>query len=138
MDTMMRNFEEFQNPEHAAEARERWGDTEAWKESERRTKSYTASQWAEIKAEAERIEAAWASLLESGASPHDPGALAVAERARVHIDRWFYPCSARMHVALAEMYEADPRFKAHYESRREGLAAFVAASIRANAEGARA
>jgi hypothetical protein len=33
------------------------------------------------------------------------------------------------------MYEADPRFRAHYESRREGLAAFVAASIRANAAG---
>jgi DNA-binding transcriptional MerR regulator len=135
MDTMMRDFEDFQNPEHAAEARERWGDADAWKESQRRTKSYGPKQWAEMKAEAERIESAWASHLDAGLSPEDPRAVAVAEEARRHIDRWFYPCGVEMHVALADMYEADPRFRAHYESRREGLASFVAASIRANAAG---
>ena len=133
VETMMRNFEDLQNPEHAAEARERWGHTDAYKESARRTKSYGPKQWAEMKAESERIESDWVAQLEGGVSPDDPRAVAVAERARLHIDRWFYPCSTDMHVALAEMYEADARFKAHYESRREGLAAFVAASIRANA-----
>jgi DNA-binding transcriptional MerR regulator len=133
MDTMMKAFDEFQDPEHAAEARERWGETDAWKESVRRTKSYGPKQWAEMKAEAERIESAWAGYLDAGLSPEDPRVVAVAEQARLHIDLWFYPCGAKMHVALAEMYEADARFKAHYESRREGLAAFVAASIRANA-----
>jgi hypothetical protein len=58
--------------------------------------------------------------------------VAVAERARLHIDRWSYPCGPEFHVALAEMYEADARFREHYEARREGLAAYVAASIRAN------
>jgi hypothetical protein len=38
-----------------------------------------------------------------------------------------------MHVALAEMYEADARFTAHYERRAPGLAGFVSAAIRANA-----
>jgi DNA-binding transcriptional MerR regulator len=136
-DMMMKNFDEFQDPEHAAEARERWGDTDAWKESQRRTKSYRPKQWAEMKGEAERIESAWASHLDAGLSPEDPRAVAVAEEARLHINRWFYPCGVEMHVALAEMYEADPRFRAHYEGRREGLVAFVAASIRANAARAR-
>jgi hypothetical protein len=31
------------------------------------------------------------------------------------------------------MYEADPRFAAHYERRRAGVAGFVAIAIRANA-----
>ena len=49
----------------------------------------------------------------------------VAERHRAHIDRRFYPCSHEMHANLGEMYVADPRFAEHYESRREGLAAYV-------------
>jgi len=59
--------------------------------------------------------------------------MALAEQARVHIDRWFYPCSRAMHAALAEMYTADARFAAHYEERAAGLAAFMADAIRANA-----
>jgi hypothetical protein len=38
-----------------------------------------------------------------------------------------------MHAALGARYVADPRFAATYEQRREGLAAFVAAAIAANA-----
>jgi len=39
-----------------------------------------------------------------------------------------------MHVGLAAMYEADPRFTKHYEDRAQGLAGYVAAAIRANAD----
>ena len=34
----------------------------------------------------------------------------VAERHRLSVDRWFYPCSAQMHSGLADMWEADRRF----------------------------
>ena len=34
----------------------------------------------------------------------------VAERHRLSIDRWFYPCSPKMHYGLADMWEADRRF----------------------------
>ena len=55
-----------------------------------------------------------------------------ADQARLHIDRWFYPCSPAMHAGLADMCTADERFRAHYEDRAEGLAEFVAAAIKAN------
>ena len=32
------------------EAEQRWGDTDAWKESARRTKGYTKEQWEQVKA----------------------------------------------------------------------------------------
>jgi MerR family transcriptional regulator, thiopeptide resistance regulator len=56
-----------------------------------------------------------------------------AEAMREHISRWFYACSHGMHTGLADMYEADPRFTAHYDDRAPGLARFVAEAIRANA-----
>jgi DNA-binding transcriptional MerR regulator len=132
--TAFEGFETFDHGPYEEEARERWGDTEAYAESLKRSGSYSPEQWSAMRAELERIEANWATLLAGGHRPEDAEAMDVAERARLHIDRWFYPCSHEMHVGLAGMYESDPRFRAHYDSREEGLAAFVAASIRANAE----
>lgn len=116
-----------------AEAEARWGQTEEFKESTRRTKSYTDDDWVTIKAEIEEIEAGFARALDEGESAEGPRAVALAEQARLHIDRWFYACSPEMHVALAGMYTTDARFRAHYDDRREGLADFVSAAIAANA-----
>lgn len=118
---------------HANETHERWGDTDAWQESARRTREYTRDQWARLKAEGESLEARMAALVSQGADPTAAEARGVAEALRMHIDRWFYPCSPQMHEGLGEMYESDPRFKERYESREAGLAGFIAAAIRANA-----
>ena len=118
----------------AQEARERWGDTDAYKESVRRTRTYDDAAKARIAAELETIEADFAEAMKAGVPAEDPLARGIAERARLHIDSWYYPCSPRMHVGLAEMYTADERFKAHYEERAAGLAEYVAAAIRANAD----
>ena len=77
--------EQHEGP-HAAEAEARWGDTDAWKESKRRTATYSESDWAAIKADLEQIEADFATALDSEVSPGDEAAMALAERARLHID----------------------------------------------------
>lgn len=125
--------EEHDHSGYEKEARERWGETDAYKESARRTKAYKAADWARIKAESEAIEAGMADLMKAGEAADGPAAMDQAEQARLHIHRWFYPCSHRMHAGLADMYMADARFAAHYEDRAEGLAAFVATAIKANA-----
>lgn len=124
---------EGMRPEWEEEARERWGDTEAWRVSQERARSYDAEAWARMREEVEAIEAELARCLRAGEPPNGEAAMDAAERARLHIDRWFYPCSKAMHVSLGEMYTADPRFTRHYDDRAEGLAAYVAAAIAANA-----
>lgn len=116
------------------EARERWGDTDAYKESVRRTRTYDDAAKARIAAELETIEADFAEAMKAGVPAEDPLARGIAERARLHIDSWYYPCPPRMHAGLAEMYTADERFRAHYDDRADGLAEYVAAAIRANAD----
>lgn len=118
--------------EHGEEVRERWGDTDAYHESARRTARYTEQDWAAIKAESESIEVTLADLLGAGVPADDPQAMDAAEAHRAHIDRWFYPCSHEMHAGLGEMYVADGRFAAHYDQRREGLAAYLRDAILAN------
>jgi MerR family transcriptional regulator, thiopeptide resistance regulator len=43
-------------------------------------------------------------------------AMGLAERHRLLIDRWFYPCSVEAHRGLADLYEADDRFAAEIDS----------------------
>jgi DNA-binding transcriptional MerR regulator len=132
-DELFEGFEDFDHAKYEEEARERWGHTEAYRESARRTRNYGKEDWAKIKAESEALLQEMAALLAAGRSPDEPEAMELAERHRQHIDRWFYPLSHNAHRCLAELYESDARFRENYEKRAPGLAAFVAAAIRANA-----
>jgi DNA-binding transcriptional MerR regulator len=132
-DELFEGFEEA-NREYAAEAEQRWGKTDAYKESMRRTKGYTKEDWKRFKAESEAAGKRWIELMVAGAKPTSPEAMELAEGARLQIDKWFYPCSPEMHRKLADMYEADPRFTATYERMAPGMCAFVSAAIRANAD----
>ena len=73
-----------------------------------------------------------AACLLAGEPSDGARARAAAERHRLHIDRWFYPCSHEMHAGLGDMYVADPRFAAHYDDRAPGLAEYVRDAIIAN------
>jgi DNA-binding transcriptional MerR regulator len=123
--------------EWSEEARERWGDTEAWRQSQRRTASYTKEEWIEITREAQANLEAFADLLRRGEPASSAAAADLAEAHRLHISRWFYECSPQMHTSLAVMYISDERFKSHYEEKAEGLARYVHDAIQANASRAR-
>jgi MerR family transcriptional regulator, thiopeptide resistance regulator len=129
-------FEGFDPSEYEQEARERWGHTEAYRESARRTQQYGEAEWRQIRAEAEAITREFVALMRSSAPADGPAARAQAERHRAHISRWFYSCSPRMHRGLAEMYVADARFTATYEREAEGLAAYIHDAIVASADAA--
>lgn len=126
-------FETFDHAQYADEARQRWGHSEAYRESARRTRGYSAEDWSRIKSEMNAIHVGMADLLAQGRRSDDRDAVGLAERHRRHIDRWFYPCSHRMHAALGDMYVADPRFRETYEKMRPGLAGYMRDTIRANA-----
>ena len=130
---MFAGLEEFDHAQYQEEAEQRWGDTDAYKESMRRTRRYGKNDWARIKEEGEEVMARLADLLADGAQAAGRAAMDLAEEHRCHIDRWFYPCSHGMHRGLAEMYTADPRFMEHFEKRGAGLATFFQDAIKANA-----
>ncbi|MDO8963990.1 MAG: MerR family transcriptional regulator [Coriobacteriia bacterium] len=130
---MLEVFDGFDPKEYEDEVRERWGSTDAYKESARRTARYTKDDWARFKAESEEINLAIVALMDAGVAADDPRAMDAVDRHRLQIDHWFYPCSHEMHVGLAEMYIADPRFTATYEKIHEGMARYVHDAILANA-----
>ena len=130
---MLEIFGDFDPSEHEAEAEERWGETPAYRESARRTAGYGTAEWQEIATEAAAITGRFVELLDAGIDPQDGRALEAADRHRAHITRWFYECSPEIHAGLADLYVSDPRFTAGIDRERPGLAAYMAAAIKANA-----
>jgi hypothetical protein len=127
-------FGDLDPDEHAGEAEQRWGDTEAYRQSARRTANYTKADWQRIKDEAAQNAAGFAEAFVAGLPAGDPRAMDLAEAHRQHIARWFYDCPPEMHRGLGDMYVADPRFTANYDTDHPGLAQFVRDAIHANAD----
>ena len=107
---MTQIFNGFDPAKYETEARERWGDTDAYAESAKRTARHTAADWTRMRDEQDAVYRAVAAALRDGVPSESSEAMDLAERHRNLIDAWFYPCSTTMHLGLAEMYEADSRF----------------------------
>jgi len=120
--------------EYQQEAQERWGETDAWKQSASRTKGYTKGDWEQVKAEMDAVNAAFVAALAAGQPATSEAAMDAAEQHRRHIHDRFYDLSHDFHRGLADMYVADPRFTKTYEDLAPGLAAYVHDAIHANAD----
>jgi len=125
-------FGDFDPDEHAAEVEERWGDTDAYRESQRRVSRYTKNDWNRLKADAAAATNAIVAAMQAGRPADSPEAMDGAEMHRRQISDWFYDCTYEIHSGLADMYLADPRFTATYEKIAPGLAQYVHDAIKAN------
>jgi len=126
-------FGDFNPDEDTAEVDERWGDTEPYRESARRTARYTKADWLRIKAEGKAAIDQVVAAMTAGKGADSQEAMDGAEAHRGQINDAFYDCSYQMHVGLAEMYLADSRFTATYEKIAPGLAQYLHDAIKANA-----
>ncbi|MER6396856.1 MULTISPECIES: MerR family transcriptional regulator [unclassified Kitasatospora] len=126
-------FGESYREEWEAEAEQRWGDTDAWAQSQRRTGGYDKGDWQRIKAETDALNARLVAAFTAG-EPADGGpAMDLAEVHRQHICDNFYDCTFEIHRGIAGMYVADPRFTATYEELAPGLAQWLHDAMLANA-----
>ena len=130
-------FGEFRPEDHAEEAEGRWGETDSYKESNRRVSTYKKEDWLKLKAEAEEVQNRLAAAFEGGLAPDSEEAMVGAEAHRQHISRWFYECGYEMHRGLTEMYVSDERFRSHYDKQAPGLALYIKEAAHANAERAK-
>ena len=112
----------MENP-YQEEAQQRWGHTEAYRESARRTSRYSKTDWEAIKVEGEAYTVALAELKEP--DPADPEVQAQIARHHKLIDERFYRCPPELFRALGEGYVADERFTAFYNKVKPGLAVFM-------------
>lgn len=118
-----------QRDAYAEEARRRWGGTDAYAESEKKTAGYGKEQWAAIQQEADEIFAAFAAL--RGHAPDEPDVQALVARWQAHITRNYYACTKEILAGLGQMYTADERFIQNIDRAGAGTAQLMSAAIAA-------
>ncbi len=118
---------------YAAEAKERWGDTDAYKESQRRLAGYSKEDIAKAQQAMQDATNLVLNAMKAGLPADSSEAMAGAEAHRQSISDYWYECTYEIHTGLATMYLADPRFMEHYEGQQAGLAKYIHDAIVANA-----
>ncbi|MGI5865617.1 MAG: MerR family transcriptional regulator, partial [Myxococcales bacterium] len=131
---MFEVFGDFDPKQYQEEVEQRWGETDAYRESARRTARYGKKEWEQIKAEGGAIQKEFAEAMAAGIAPTDVRAMDLAEKHRKYLERWFYKCPREMHRGLGEMYVADPRFTENIDRLRPGLAAYQRDAFVANSK----
>ncbi|MBG0853463.1 MerR family transcriptional regulator [Streptomyces spinoverrucosus] len=126
-------FGDFDPDQYEDEVRQRWGDTDAYRQSQQRAASFTKEDWKRFTEEFDRIHRSMADLMAAGTPADSEAAMDTAEEHRLFITRSSYDCSHEMHGCLGEMYVSDPRFTETYDKIRPGLAVYLRDAIRANA-----
>ena len=117
----MKNYE--------TEARSRWGNTDAYREHEKKTKNYTKEKWAEINNGLMAIFAEFAVCKQSGAEADSNEEQALVDKLQTHITANYYTCTDEILAGLGKMYIADERFKKNIDKCGKGTANFVADAI---------
>lgn len=111
---------EAMQKKYAREAREKWGNTDAYKQSAERTGRYSKSDWAIINKESGEIMQGFAD--HRGGSPDCPALQALSKKQQDHITRYYYDCTLEILAGLGEMYVADERFTKNIDRFGEGTA----------------
>ena len=115
---------------YETEARERYGNTTAYREHEQKTKNYTKEKWAEVNDGLMAIFAEFAACKNNGVSADSPEAQALVAKLQTHITANYYTCTDEILTGLGKMYVADERFKKNIDKYGEGTAEFTAEGIR--------
>ena len=114
---------------YTTEARERYGNTAAYKEHEQKTKNYTKEKWAEANDGLMAIFTEFAVCKNGGASADSAEAQALVAKLQAHITENYYTCTDEILAGLGQMYVADERFKKNVDKSGEGTAEFAAEAI---------
>jgi DNA-binding transcriptional MerR regulator len=126
-------FGDYDPEQYEDEVRERWGGTDAYRQSQQRAASYTKEDWQRIQREYDEVNQRFVALMEAGEPADSEAAMDAAEEARQWMSRNHFECGYEMHVCLGEMYVTDERFTQNIDKAKPGLAAYLRDAIVANA-----
>lgn len=111
------------------EACRRWGDTEAYREYQKKTNQYSKEQWSAANDGLMTIFAEFAECKKQGFAVDSSEAQNLVKKLQAHITDHFYACTNEILAGLGKMYVCDDRFRENIDKYGEGTAAFASASI---------
>lgn len=128
-ENVMKVFDNQKFDQYKAEAKERWGSTDAYKQHEEKTGNYSSQTWSDLAQSMDRIMAEFALCMKNGHSPDSPEAEYLVKELQNHITQNYYHCTDQILEGLGQMYVADERFKANIDKHADGTAEFICEAI---------
>lgn len=119
-------FEDDDVRQYQEEVKERWGNTEAYRQSMKRVQKMTKEEMEKMKESAELLVQNLARSMDKGIRDKEVQALIAEHYKGIQL---FYDCPLEMYRGLGKTYVDDPRFTAYYDRHRSGLAIFVRDAI---------
>lgn len=126
-------FDGTDHEQHTREAEERWGDTEAWAQSQQRMAALGPDGAEQAKAWWADHVAQFAALRTADVPLEDDRVRRAVADHRALLNR-FYDCGPEMQRSLAAMYVGDDRFRTTYDAHAEGLATYVRDAVELHAD----
>ena len=114
---------------YETEARERYGNTAAYREHEQKTKNYTKEKWTEANDGLMAVFAEFSVCKNSGLRADSDEAQALVAKLQAHITSNYYNCTDEILAGLGRMYVCDERFKKNIDKCGEGTAEFASEAI---------
>lgn len=133
-DTMM-SFNEFGTTEideakakYAEEVKERWGRTDAYAQSRKKTAGYTKEDWDRINGERDDLLKQFSQCL--GDDPASEKVQGLVKMWEKHITDYYYDCTKQILSGLGQMYVMDERFTKNTDKYGEGTAKLMDEAIK--------
>ena len=126
---VMTAFDNSEFEKYKAEAREKWGNTDAYKQHEEKTKNYSKQKWNTLAEGMDYIMAEFALCMRKDESPDSTEAQNLVKMLQNHITENYYVCTNEILAGLGQMYVADERFKNNIDKHADGTAAFICEAI---------
>ena len=114
---------------YEAEARERWGNTQAYVEHTEKIKGYTLDKWKEANDGLMNIFAEFAALKNSGFEANSEEVQALVVKLQKNISDNYYTCTDEILSGLGQMYVSDERFKKNIDKYGDGTADYASRAI---------
>ena len=128
-ENMMKAFDNSEFETYKAEAKERWGNTDAYKEHTEKTKNYGKDKWSSLVADMDIILSEFALCMKNGSAPDAEETQNLVKKLQNHITENYYTCTREILSGLGQMYTADERFKNNIDKHADGTAEFISAAI---------
>ena len=128
-ENVMSAFDNSEFETYKAEAQEKWGKTDAYKEHAEKTKHYSKDRWNRLTEEMNGIFAQFAACMKTGETPASADAQSLVKALQDHISENYYRCTDEILAGLGQMYVADERFRKNIDAHADGTAGFVCEAI---------
>ena len=126
---VMSAFDNNDFEQYKAEAQEKWGKTDAYRQHAERTKHYSKQKWNDLAEGMDYIMAEFSACMRKGESPASDEAQNLVKKLQNHINEKYYLCTNEILAGLGQMYVADERFKNNIDKHANGTAAFICEAI---------